>query len=417
MAIAKVGTDTSGTSTTLSNSFSHTLVSGTDRLIVVSILAENSDTYSISTVTYGGVAMTQAVDLTGGFNYATLYYLLEVSLPLDGSNTVSITFTGTSNDPIQFGFCSEYTGVEQTTPEATDTTYQTSGATITNDISPSTEAWVISAMVAGNSGCSFTHGQSQVELYDSDAGGVGGGSSAAVAELRSASGETALTSTLTGTLNRLLRIAVSFTAASSPFDPMNPVTIYQINCGGGAVSPYITDTFFSGGTTASTGTAVNTSGVSNPPPQTVCQAERYGNVTYTITGLTANKKYFLRLHYSENYWTGAGQRVFNVSIQGTTVLSNFDIYVAAGNANFTLIVREYYVVANSSGNIVIVQTTVTDNAVIEAIEVYTAITNIWVNVSGQWKAVSDVYTNVSGTWELINTNNVNVSGTWQQVGE
>lgn len=416
MAIAKVGTDTSGTNASFSNSFSHTLVSGSNRMVVVCIETENINTHSISSVTYGGQAMTQAVTYTGGtYNIAAVYYILEVNLPSDGSNTVVITLTGTASTPYQFGYCAEYTGVHQSSPEAINTAYQTTGNTISNTISPSTGAWVISSMACGNTG-SYTHGESQVEIYDSTDGGGGGGVTAAIAELRGASGETSLSSTFSGTVNRLVRVAASFIAFSH-FDPMNPATIYQINCGGGAVSPYIADTFFSGGTTTTTGTAVDTSGVTNPPPQTVCQDERYGNVTYTITGLTANKKYLVRLHYSENYWTGAGQRVFNVSIQGTTFLSNFDIYVAAGNTNFTLIVQEYYVVANSSGNIVIVQTTVTDNAVIQAIEVYTAITNIWVNVSGQWKAVSDVYTNVSGTWELINTNNVNVSGTWQQVGE
>ena len=33
----------------------------------------------------------------------------------------------------------------------------------------------------------------------------------------------------------------------------------------------------------------------------------------------------MRLHFAEFYWTGAGQRIFNVSLNGSPVLSNYDI--------------------------------------------------------------------------------------------
>jgi Di-glucose binding within endoplasmic reticulum. len=38
------------------------------------------------------------------------------------------------------------------------------------------------------------------------------------------------------------------------------------------------------------------------------------------------------LKFAEIYFTAAGQRIFNVSINGTKVLSNFDIVTAAGGA-------------------------------------------------------------------------------------
>ncbi|HEV8245290.1 MAG TPA: hypothetical protein VGP93_05965, partial [Polyangiaceae bacterium] len=40
-------------------------------------------------------------------------------------------------------------------------------------------------------------------------------------------------------------------------------TVFQINSGGGAVSPFAADQFFSGGSTFGTGTTVATSGVTN----------------------------------------------------------------------------------------------------------------------------------------------------------
>jgi len=219
-SIAKAGTDTSGTGTALTLSFSHTLVAGSDRLVVVSIAIENGDTIDVSSVTYGGVAMIKAIDWitgTSGFRYlCEIWYILEADLPSDGSNTVLITASGTASSLEHNGYCAEYTGVEQVAPEATDGAHTSSSFTVTNTISPSDNAWVISAVGAGNVG-SFTHGQSQVEVLEFD----DTSSTFAVAELRSASEETSLSSTFTGTLNRLCRVAASFTE-EPPAPPAGP---------------------------------------------------------------------------------------------------------------------------------------------------------------------------------------------------
>ena len=76
----------------------------------------------------------------------------------------------------------------------------------------------------------------------------------------------------------------------------------------------------------------------------------------------------MRLHFAELYQTATGKRVFNVLTNGTTVLSNFDIYAAAGG-NYKAVLREFTATANSSGQIVINFNTVTDNATIEGIEI------------------------------------------------
>ena len=109
-------------------------------------------------------------------------------------------------------------------------------------------------------------------------------------------------------------------------------------------------------------------GVTNPAPQGVYQAERYGTTTYTLPNLTAGASYLVRLHFAELYWTATGKRKFNVAINGTTVLSSYDIYAATG-ARYKAIVREFTTTANSSGQIVINFTTVTDNATIEGIQI------------------------------------------------
>jgi hypothetical protein len=147
-----------------------------------------------------------------------------------------------------------------------------------------------------------------------------------------------------------------------------PSTVYRINCGStSAPSPFTADQFSSGGTSRTVTNTINVSGVTNAAPQAVYQSERYGNVTYTLPSLVAGASYTVRLHFAELFQTASGKRVFNVAINSTTVLSNFDIFATAG-ANFKAVVRDFTATATSSGQIVIKLTTVTDNATIEGIE-------------------------------------------------
>ena len=141
-----------------------------------------------------------------------------------------------------------------------------------------------------------------------------------------------------------------------------------VNSGGGAAGQFTPDASFAGGTqAAAVTTAIDTSGLTAPAPQAVYQTERYGNFTYTFTGLTSGLNYKVRLHAAETYWTAVGQRRFNVSINGTQVLNNFDIIAAAGAPNKATI-QEFTATA-TSGQIVIQYTTVTDNAKCSGIEI------------------------------------------------
>jgi hypothetical protein len=76
----------------------------------------------------------------------------------------------------------------------------------------------------------------------------------------------------------------------------------------------------------------------------------------------------VRLHFAETFFTAANKRVFNVSINGTQVLTNFDIFAAAGGENIANI-QQFTVPANASGQYVITFTSVTNNALISGIEV------------------------------------------------
>lgn len=119
-----------------------------------------------------------------------------------------------------------------------------------------------------------------------------------------------------------------------------------------------------------TSTSINTSNVSNPAPQAVWQTCRWNSsFTYTLTGLTAGKSYTLQLDWAELTWQASGQRVFNVAVNGNTVLSKFDVYATAGYK--TALAKQFTVTANSSGQIVIAFTQAgADNPFISGIELY-----------------------------------------------
>ena len=142
----------------------------------------------------------------------------------------------------------------------------------------------------------------------------------------------------------------------------------QINAGGAAVAPFVADTDFTGGATAATSHTIDTSAVTNPAPQAVYQSNHYGNFTYTIPGLTPSGAYTVRLHFAEEYWTAAGKRVFNVSLDGAQVLTNFDIVAVAG-AEYKAVVEQFSATASSSGTIAIQFSNVVDNAQVNGIEV------------------------------------------------
>ena len=126
----------------------------------------------------------------------------------------------------------------------------------------------------------------------------------------------------------------------------------EINSGGATVGTWLADEHYSGGNTSSTGATINTSGVSNPAPAAVYQTERWGAFSYTIPNLTPGGSYQVRLHFAEIYWAAPGERIFNVAINGTTVLSNFDIFATAGGKNIAL-VEQFTATASTSGTIVI----------------------------------------------------------------
>jgi hypothetical protein len=130
---------------------------------------------------------------------------------------------------------------------------------------------------------------------------------------------------------------------------------YQIDAGSAvAVGSFVADEFFADGGTKTVTNTVVTSGVANAASMVVYQSYRIGGgFTYTIPRLTAGRNYTVRLHFAETNFTAAGKRLFNVAINGTAVLSNFDIFAAGGTANIA-VVKEFTATVAANGTIAIV---------------------------------------------------------------
>jgi len=135
----------------------------------------------------------------------------------------------------------------------------------------------------------------------------------------------------------------------------------RINCGGPATgfmqfgppyySGFAADLDYSAGSTSSTTNAVDTS-ASNAAPQLVYQSERWGSFNYTLP-LPGAACYTMRLHFAETKWTSVGARIFSVAINGQTVLTNFDIFAAAGTSN-KAVVRDFTGIVPNAGSDIVV---------------------------------------------------------------
>jgi hypothetical protein len=174
-----------------------------------------------------------------------------------------------------------------------------------------------------------------------------------------------LTITLSATINDALINGIEIT----PAEQAAGTPIIAIDAGGYPSGNWIADANYSGGQTVGYTNPINTSKVTDPAPQSVYQRQRWGpNFSYTIPSFTPGGPYTVRLHFAEGYWTVPSQRVFNVTLNGTRVLRNFDIVQSAGGANIA-IVEQFNTTADANGKISIQFAAVFNNATLAGIEV------------------------------------------------
>ena len=149
--------------------------------------------------------------------------------------------------------------------------------------------------------------------------------------------------------------AITQTATTNPGSEIVAIAAggpAESNSAGGDAS-FVSDEDFNGGglNTSVTATINLALPGANAAPTGVYQYGRAGTFTYTIPGLTAGRQYNVLLHFAETYWSAAGQRIFDVAINGATVLSNFDIFAKVGKD--AALMETFTATASSNGQIVI----------------------------------------------------------------
>jgi glycosidase len=123
---------------------------------------------------------------------------------------------------------------------------------------------------------------------------------------------------------------------------------------------------YSGGTT---GYVANTISGVCPAAQPLYQRERYSTSSagFSYDFDCPAGIYETILLEAETYWSAAGQRVFNVFIQGNQVLTNLDIFAAAGGKNIPL--ARVFTNAVTNAHLRVLFAPVVDNARVSGIQV------------------------------------------------
>jgi hypothetical protein len=163
--------------------------------------------------------------------------------------------------------------------------------------------------------------------------------------------------------------------------PVSGTSAVRVNAGGGAYTDpagrvWSSDSGFNLGASYVTGASV--SGTTTPA---LYQSEHWHNAPFQYQVSLPNGSYNVNLKFAEIFFQNAGQRIFNVSINGAPALTNFDIVAQAGGAFKAL--DKQFTVNVTSGTIVIQFVPVLDNPKISAIEIVPApATAIRVNAGG-----------------------------------
>ncbi|MBD3238959.1 MAG: hypothetical protein GF331_00130 [Chitinivibrionales bacterium] len=149
--------------------------------------------------------------------------------------------------------------------------------------------------------------------------------------------------------------AATVTASSGSVSGSAEVTVAEtpplhlkLNAGGTAVSDWIAQQYESVGADYTFGGTHDVSSVTDPAPNDVYQTCRHRSPTFDIpAGIVPNGTYTVRLHFTDSRGS-LGDRQMNISIEGTNVLSGYDIVASAGGQNIAVI--EEFTVTVSDGN-------------------------------------------------------------------
>lgn len=310
----------------------------------------------------GTFTTSQTVTLSCATTGATIYYSVDGSAP-------SVTYSGpivlsqsatVKAKAVKAGMADSSVVSALFTMQASgDTTLPT--VSITSPANNATVSGVLTIAANASDNLSITGVQFKLDgnnlgaedlsspysaLLDTTALANGGHTISAVA--RDAAGNTA-TATVNVTVN----------------NQTSTTTALRVNAGGLAYvdsngNKWSADNGYSGGGTYTSGSAI-----ASTSSQPIYDSTRFGNLSYTFP--LPNGNYSVTLKFAELYWSQPGQRVFNVSANGTPVLGNFDIVAQAGGRNIAVDRTFYATVSNGTLNLQFVS--VKDNAQVNGIAI------------------------------------------------
>jgi calcineurin-like phosphoesterase family protein/cadherin domain-containing protein len=197
------------TGTTLS--WSHTVASQSDRVLVVGVGAEHSsNACQASTVRYGSQSLTkitQSVAGTNPYDCASLWYLVA---PNVGTNTITVTYQSSITNRTA-GAVGVY-NVKQAAPDASNSSFNNAGTTSTNVTTVAANSWVVDVFASGQAVGDLAAGSGQTNRWTRDSGSThsSGMSTKAVAT----PGATSMTWTQTG-INRSAAVVAAFAPVSA----------------------------------------------------------------------------------------------------------------------------------------------------------------------------------------------------------
>jgi len=157
--------------------FSYTIGSGNNRLLIVALSIENeNDTMTIDTVTYNSVDVTEIDQAKGGISgenyrqYSWLGYLLDEDLPSAGSYNVTIETSNGPNRAITCGVAL-YLNVKQAAPEDSDI-YESNSAVLNAYVNvTASQNGSLVVGVAGNGGAAAVSGYDGSVIVETLTGG------------------------------------------------------------------------------------------------------------------------------------------------------------------------------------------------------------------------------------------------------
>lgn len=155
--------------------------------------------------------------------------------------------------------------------------------------------------------------------------------------------------------------ALALVVGGSGVANAEPVTV-NIDVGGAGDATFAPDSFGTSGladTLPAGAPSLPNWRVAHPIPAALWHTSRYLESSYAIPGLTPGDTYEVRLYFMDWYFKGkSGMRIFDVAIDGTKVLTNFDIIanakaLGADGANNFGLEKDFTTVVGESGTITI----------------------------------------------------------------